>query len=103
MAAIILVHGIDHHGEGPDPIEASWLPAPAGSVRLAGREDLADRIWPPRTRPDGIERRAAYYGGLFRSADEQGTGDDLRDPRPERRPSPRPSHWSGSNTLRTAP
>ncbi len=83
MAAIVFVHGIDNQRETPDLIEAAWLPALAGSVRLAGRADLADRLWPPRTRPDGIESRVAYYGVLFRAPDQMGGGDDLRDLTPE--------------------
>jgi hypothetical protein len=85
MASIVLVHGINHQRETPDLIEAAWLPALAGSVRLAGRPDLADRLWPPRSRPDSIDCRAAYYGGLFRSPDQMGEGDDLRDLTPEQR------------------
>jgi hypothetical protein len=79
MATIVLVHGIDNQRESADLIESSWLPALAGGVRLAGRGDLADRLWPPRSRPDSIDCRAAYYGDLFRSPDQQGAGDDLRD------------------------
>ena len=79
MATIVLVHGIDNQREGPDLIEAAWLPALAGSVRLAGSPELGDRLWPPRSRPDAIECRAAYFGDLFRSPDQMGTGVDLRD------------------------
>ena len=85
MATIILVHGIDHQRETPDLIEATWLPALAGGVRLAGREDIADRLWPPRSRPDAIDCRAAYYGLLFRSPDLQGAAEDLRDLTPEQK------------------
>jgi hypothetical protein len=83
MATIVLVHGIDHQRETSDLIEATWLPALAGSVRLAGRGDLADRLWPPRSRADSIDSRAAYYGALFRSADEQGADTGLEDLAPE--------------------
>jgi hypothetical protein len=83
MAAIVLVHGIDNQREGADLIEAAWLPALAGGVRLAGRGDLADRLWPHRMGPDAIESRAAYYGALFRSPDLQGPSDDLDDVTPE--------------------
>ena len=83
MAAIVLVHGIDNQSESADLIEDHWLPALAGGVRLAGRGDLADRLWPPRSRPDAIESRAAYYGGLFRAPDRQGVGEDPRDWTPE--------------------
>jgi hypothetical protein len=64
MAAIVLVHGIDNEQLAPDGVEAEWLPALAGGVRLAGRPDLADRIWPPRSRSDAIECRSAFYGDL---------------------------------------
>jgi hypothetical protein len=83
MALIILIHGIDHEQLTPDGVEAGWLPALAGGVRLAGRPDLADRLWPPRSRPDGIESRAAYYGGLFREPDQQGVAADLRELTPD--------------------
>ena len=83
MAAIVLVHGIDNQSESADLIEDHWLPALAGGVRLAGRGDLADRLWPPRSRPDAIESRAAYYGGLFRAPDRMGAGEDPRDWTPE--------------------
>jgi hypothetical protein len=83
MAAIVLVHGIDNQAESADLIENDWLPALAGGVRLAGRGDLADRLWPPRARPDAIECRAAYYGHLFRAPDRMGVGEDPRDWTPE--------------------
>ncbi len=79
MAAIVFVHGIDNQGEGPDLIDTAWLPALSGSVRLAGRSDLADRLC-TRPQPDGIECRAAFYGNLFRSNDvEMGADVDLRE------------------------
>ncbi len=77
MASVILVHGIDNQRESSDLIESNWLPALAGGIRLAGREDLADRLWPPRSRSDSIDCRAAYYGHLFRAPDQQGLSDDL--------------------------
>jgi len=83
MAAIILVHGIDNEQLTADGVEAEWLPALVGGVRLADRTDLADRLWPPRSRPDAIESRSAYYGDLFRTPDQQGGGFDLRDLTPE--------------------
>src|SRR5689334_8377734 len=79
MAKIVLVHGIDNQAESADLIEDHWLPALAGGVRLAGRGDLADRLWPPRTQSDSIECRAVFYGGLFRAPDRQGDGEDPRD------------------------
>jgi hypothetical protein len=83
MAAIVLVHGIDNEQLTPDGVEAEWLPALAGGVRLAGRPDLADRLWPPRSRPDAIECRSAYYGDLFREKDQMGGAADLRELTPE--------------------
>jgi hypothetical protein len=83
MAAIILVHGIDNEQLTPDGVVAEWLPALAGGVRLAGRPDLADRLWPPRSRPDAIECRSAFYGELFRTKDRQGGADGLRELTPE--------------------
>jgi hypothetical protein len=77
------VHGIDNQSESADLIENHWLPALAGGVRLAGRGDLADRLWPPRLRLDAIECRAAYYGELFRTPDRQRVGEDPRDWTPE--------------------
>jgi hypothetical protein len=83
MAVIVLVHGIDNEQLTPDGVEAEWLPALAGGIRLAGRPDLADRIWPPRSRPDAIECRSAYYGDLFRTPDRHGGAADLRELTPE--------------------
>jgi hypothetical protein len=34
MAAITLIHGIDNDQLTPDGVEAEWLPALAGGVRL---------------------------------------------------------------------
>ncbi len=79
MTVIVLVHGIDNEQLTLDGVEAEWLPALAGGVRLAGRADLADRLWPLRSRPDAIESRSAYYGDLFRTPDQQGGAADLRE------------------------
>jgi hypothetical protein len=83
MASIVLGHGIDNEQLTPDGVEAEWLPALAGGVRLAGRTDLADRLWPVRSCPDAIESRSAYYGDLFRTPDQQGGAADLRQLTPE--------------------
>jgi hypothetical protein len=83
MAAIILVHGIDNEQLSPDGVEAEWMPALAGGVRLAGHADLADRLWPLRSRPDSIDSRSAYYGELFRTPDQMGGAADLRELTPE--------------------
>lgn len=71
MAAIVLVHGIDNQREGPDLITSAWLPALAGSVRLAGRDDLADQLLSPGQGPGAITTRTAYYGDLFRAPDRE--------------------------------
>ena len=80
MASIVLVHGIDNEQLTPDGVVAEWLPALAGGVRLAGRDDLADRLRLPRSDPDAIVCRSAYYGDLFRTPDQQGGAADLRVP-----------------------
>jgi hypothetical protein len=83
MASIILVHGIDNQQLTPDGIEAEWLPALAGGVRLAGGATLADRLWPARSGTVAIECRVAYYGDLFRTDDQQGGAVDLDELSPE--------------------
>jgi len=83
MAAIILVHGIDNQQLTPDGVEAEWLPALAGGIRRVGRPDLADRLWPPGYLDDAIKCRSAYYGDLFRTADQQGGAADIRELAPE--------------------
>ncbi len=79
MAYVVLVHGIAHEQLTPDGVEAEWLPALAGTVRLAGRQDLADRIWPPRSRTDAIDVRMGFYGDLFSPTDQQGAANGLAD------------------------
>jgi hypothetical protein len=83
LAHAVLVHGIAHEQLTPDGVEAEWLPALAGTVRLAGRQDLADRIWPPRSRTDAIDIRMAFYGDLFDPIDQQGAANGLADLSPE--------------------
>ncbi len=85
MAKIVYIHGIDNQRESEDLIEKDWTPALAGGIRLAGDGALADRLLLPRSEPDAIECRAAYYGHLFRSPDDRMSGaEDLRDLSPER-------------------
>lgn len=74
MAVIILVHGIAQEQRTADALEAEWLPALAGGVRLAGFPELADRLWRERGGPGVIEARMAFYGHLFLKADQQGDG-----------------------------
>jgi hypothetical protein len=77
MAVVVLVYGIAQEQLGADTLEAEWLPALAGGIRLAGFPDLADRIR-NRPTPDGIECRMAFYGHLFLRPGQQGAGaDDL--------------------------
>ena len=71
MAEIVLVHGIGQEQETADKLEAAWLPALAGGVRMAGFPQVADRIWRVRG-PGSIEARMAYYGALFLSPNQQG-------------------------------
>lgn len=63
------MHGIAQEQRSADVLESTWLPALAGGVRLAGRPDLADRIW-REARPG--DARMAFYGDLFLRADQQG-------------------------------
>ena len=80
MATIVLIHGITHQALPDGVIERAWVPAMADGVRALGHPDLADRLHPPRSRPDSIDVRAAYYDGVFHSRDSQGDGgDDPRD------------------------
>jgi hypothetical protein len=72
MAVIVLVHGIAQEQRTADALEAEWLPALAGGVRLAGFPTLADRLWRDRGGPGAIEARMAFYGHLFLAADQQG-------------------------------
>lgn len=65
MAAIVLVHGIAQEQASAKSLEAQWLPQLAGGVQLARFADLADRLWPPRQLPGGIEARMAFYGDCF--------------------------------------
>jgi hypothetical protein len=65
VAAIVLVHGIAQEQRSPDDLEAEWLPALAGGLRLAGYPDLADRLWRDRPTPGGIQARMAFYGDRF--------------------------------------
>ncbi|HMR03138.1 MAG TPA: hypothetical protein PKA43_07190 [Candidatus Competibacter phosphatis] len=79
MAAIILVHGIAQEQRTADALEAEWLPALAGGVRLAGFPELADRLWRTGGMPGTIDARMAFYGHLFLKADQQGSGMDEMD------------------------
>lgn len=76
MARIVLVHGIAQERESADSLEATWLPSLAGGVRIAGFGDLADTLWRD-ARPGPLSTRMAFYGDLFRTADQQGTDDEL--------------------------
>jgi hypothetical protein len=72
MAEIVLVHGIDQQQKSADLLEAEWLPALAGGVRLGGYPDVADRIWQDRSKPGAISARMAFYGHLFLAPNQQG-------------------------------
>jgi hypothetical protein len=79
MAVIVLVHGIAQEQRTADALEAEWLPALAGSVRLAGFPELADRLWRERSGPEVIEARMAFYGHLFLTTGQQGEAVDLNE------------------------
>lgn len=81
MAHIILVHGIGHQQSTADGLEATWLPALAGGIRLAGFIHLADRLWRER-RPGELETRMAFYGDVFRVPGQQGVADDILNSKP---------------------
>jgi hypothetical protein len=72
MAEIVLVHGIDQQQKSADSLEAAWLPALAGGVRIAGFPGIADRIWRRGNQPGTIETRMAFYGHLFLTPGQQG-------------------------------
>jgi len=72
MAEIVLVHGIDQQQKSADKLEAEWLPALAGGVRVAGFSDIADRIWRAGGKPGAIETRMSFYGHLFLTPGQQG-------------------------------
>jgi hypothetical protein len=76
VAEIVLVHGIGQQQKSPDTVESEYLPNLAGGVRLAGDPGLADRIW-RAARPGDLSARVAFYGDLFRKADQQGDQLDL--------------------------
>jgi hypothetical protein len=65
VAQIVLVHGIAQEQRSADALEAEWLPALAGGLRIAGYPDLADRLWRERPVKGGIEARMAFYGNIF--------------------------------------
>jgi pimeloyl-ACP methyl ester carboxylesterase len=65
VAQIVLVHGIAQEQRSADELEAEWLPALAGGLRIAGYPDLADRLWRGRPVEGGIEARMAFYGSIF--------------------------------------
>lgn len=83
MAQVILIHGIAQEQRQADDLEASWLPALAGGVRAAGRDDLADLLWRHGPAPNGIDVRMAAYGDLFLDAGSQGADDDLEELTPD--------------------
>jgi hypothetical protein len=65
VAQIVLVHGIAQEQRSADELEAEWLPALAGGLRIAGYPDLADRLWRERPVAGEIEARMAFYGNVF--------------------------------------
>jgi len=75
MATVVLVHGIAQEHRAADELEAEWLPALAGGLRLAGYDDLAERLWRDRV-PGELQARMAFYGDCFRRPGRMGAGDD---------------------------
>ncbi|MQS34418.1 hypothetical protein [Streptomyces katsurahamanus] len=73
MSRIVLVHGIGQELESADALEAAWLPALAGGIRIAGHPATADRVW-RGARPGEDECRMAFYGDLFRASGQMGGG-----------------------------
>ena len=74
MAMIVLVHGIAQEQGGADSLETEWLPALADGVRVAGYDELADRLWHRRGTADELPVRMAFYGDCFLRPGQQGTG-----------------------------
>ena len=103
MAAIVLVHGIDHQSESADLIENHWLPALAGGVRLAGRGDLADRLWPRARGPTRSSAGRRITAGCSARPTSKGPGRTPATGRRSKPPWPRPSPWNGSNTSPSVP
>jgi hypothetical protein len=79
MAQMVLIHGIAQEQRSADDLEAEWLPALAGGLRVAGYGQLADRIWRDRATPKGIDARMAFYGNKFLTPGEQGGDPDTLD------------------------
>jgi hypothetical protein len=76
VAEIVLVHGIGQEQLSADSLEAKWLPALAGGLRLARHPAIADSIW-REARHGVVGTRMAYYGDLFRESGAQGSDLDL--------------------------
>ena len=72
MATVVFVHGIAQEQLSADSMEAVWLPALAGGVRIAGNHQLADELWRD-ARPGGMTTRMAFYGDCFLTPGSQGT------------------------------
>jgi len=76
MAAIVLVHGIAQEQLSADVLEANWLPALAGGLRVAGYAQLADQVW-KTSRPDASMARMAFYGDRFLNPGAQGSSGSI--------------------------
>ena len=74
MAKIVLIHGIDQQFRSADELEAEWIPALAGGVRIAGSPNLADAIV-----AGSVSVRMAFYGDWFRSQVQGGYGHGIDD------------------------
>lgn len=78
MSEIVLVHGIGQEQMHADTLEATWVPALARGVRIAGHPDTANHLWRD-DRPGDVGCRMAFYGDLFRSHGQMGTAQRVAD------------------------
>lgn len=74
MAEIVLVHGIDQQQKTADTLEAEWVPALAGALRLGGFAEEADRLV-GKSADARRDVRMAFYGSMFLKGGQQGSGD----------------------------
>jgi hypothetical protein len=81
VAQIVLVHGIAQEQRSADELEAEWLPALAGGLRIAGYPDLADRLSHQRPAEGGIQARMAFYGNVYLQPGRMGLEPDELTPK----------------------
>ncbi|MER6078822.1 hypothetical protein [Streptomyces sp. NPDC001833] len=78
----MLIHGIGQEQESADALEARWIPALAGGLRVAEHPGLADRLWRDH-RPGDDSCRMVFYGDLFLAKGRMGQGQTIDDLLPE--------------------